>query len=74
MSLPDPTILGRGAAHAAVDKTLAAHRRFLYLCGCLLVLIYAVIEFPFGSPAIVYLWWLCFFVAVRYRQLEALAH
>lgn len=39
------------------------------LGGCLLVLLYAVVEFPFGCPAIVYLWWLCFFVAVRYRQL-----
>jgi len=38
VSRPDPSILGPGAAHAAVDKTLAAHRRFLYLCGCLLVM------------------------------------
>ena len=44
------------------------------LGGCALILIYALVEFPFGSQAIVYLWWLCFFVAVRYRQLEALAH
>ena len=38
MSEPDASILGPDAAHAAVDQTLAAHRRFLYLCGCLLIM------------------------------------
>ena len=41
MNRPDPSILGPGVVHAAVDKTLAAHRRFLYLCGCLFVLTFA---------------------------------
>ncbi|MDP3428577.1 MAG: HlyD family type I secretion periplasmic adaptor subunit [Humidesulfovibrio sp.] len=41
MSNPDSSILGPEAAHAAVDKTLESHRRFLYLCGCLLVLSFA---------------------------------
>ena len=34
----DPSVVGPKAAHAVVDKTLEAHRRFLYLCGCLIVL------------------------------------
>lgn len=41
MNKPDPSILGPDAVHAVVDKTLEAHRRFLYLCGCLLVLTFA---------------------------------
>ena len=39
--------------------------------GCALVLLYAWVEFPFGSPAVVLAWWLCFFAAVRQGQLEA---
>jgi O-antigen ligase len=43
----------------------------LYLFGgCLLVLLYAWIEFPFGNPAVVLVWWLCFFTGVRYVRLE----
>jgi len=41
LNKPDPSILGPDAVHAVVDKTLEAHRRFLYLCGCLLVLTFA---------------------------------
>jgi hypothetical protein len=39
--------------------------------GCGLLLLYAWIEFPFGNPAVVLIWWLCFFVAVRYVDLES---
>jgi hypothetical protein len=39
--------------------------------GCGLVLLYAWIEFPFGNPAVVLTWWLCFFVAVRYVGLAS---
>jgi O-antigen ligase len=38
--------------------------------GCGLILLYAWIEFPFGNPAVVLTWWLCFFIGVRYAQLE----
>lgn len=38
MSEPDASVLGPKAVYGAVDQTLATHRRFLYLCGCLLVL------------------------------------
>jgi len=41
------------------------------LVGCGLVLLYAAIEFPFGNPAVVLTWWLLFFAAVRYAQLES---
>ena len=61
-----------------VIPLLALRRRHLgsplpgYLFGgCGLVLLYALIEFPFGSPAVVFTWWLCFFVAVRYVDLES---
>ena len=40
------------------------------LVACGLVLIYAMIEFPFGNVAVVLTWWFCFFSALRYAQLE----
>jgi O-antigen ligase len=42
------------------------------LGGCGLVLLYAWVEFPFGNVAVVILWWLCFFAALRYARLESL--
>jgi len=42
--------------------------------GCGLVLLYAWFEFPFGSPAVVLIWWLGFFVAVRYVDLGSGSH
>lgn len=44
--------------------------------GCLLVLLYAWIEFPFGNLAVVLTWWVLFFIAVqtlRLRPREATA-
>jgi O-antigen ligase len=41
------------------------------LAGCGLILLYAWIEFPFGNPAVVLAWWLCFFAGVRYARLDA---
>ena len=40
------------------------------LGGCALILLYAWIEFPFGNLAVVLSWWLCFFCAVHYAQLQ----
>lgn len=40
------------------------------LAGCLLVVLYAWVEFPFGNVAVVLLWWLCFFTAVQSARLE----
>jgi O-antigen ligase len=42
------------------------------LSGCGLILLYAWVEFPFGNPAVVIVWWLCFFAALRYSNLESL--
>jgi O-antigen ligase len=39
--------------------------------GCALVLLYAWVEFPFGNPAVVLAWWLCFFTGIRYTRLES---
>lgn len=39
--------------------------------GCGLILLYAWIEFPFGNPAVVLAWWLCFFIGVRYARLDS---
>lgn len=41
--------------------------------GCGLVLLYAWVEFPFGNPAVVLAWWLCFFAGLRYARLEGRA-
>jgi O-antigen ligase len=41
--------------------------------GCALVLFYAWVEFPFGNPAVVLAWWLCFFAGIRYARLDARA-
>ena len=38
--------------------------------GCGLLLLYAWFEFPFGNPAVVLTWWLCFFTGVRYAWLS----
>lgn len=40
------------------------------LFGCGLVLLYALVEFPFGNPAVVLAWWTCFFCAVQYARLQ----
>lgn len=41
------------------------------LAGCGLIALYAWIEFPFANPAVMLVFWLCFFTAVRYHKLTA---
>ncbi len=41
------------------------------LGGCGLILLYAAVEFPFGNPAVVILFWTCFFSAVQYCRLSS---
>jgi len=41
------------------------------LGGCLLLLLYAWLEFPFANPAVLLTFATIFFAAVRYAQLEA---
>jgi len=40
------------------------------LTGCGIVLLYAWVEFPFGNTSVVLTWWLLFFAAVRYAELQ----
>lgn len=40
------------------------------LGGCALVAAYAWLEFPFANPAVVGLWWILFFCALRHHQLS----
>ena len=40
------------------------------LAGCGLILLYAWIEFPFGNPAVTLTFWICYFSAVRWAQLD----
>jgi len=44
--------------------------QFLF-AGCGLIVVYALLEFPFGNRAVVIAFWLCFFCAVRYGELDA---
>lgn len=44
------------------------------LAGCTLILLYAWVEFPFGNPAVVFGWWLCFFCAIHYTRLSRPEH
>jgi O-antigen ligase len=41
------------------------------LAGCVLILLYAWIEFPFGSPAVIAAFWVTLFSATRLSQLDA---
>ena len=41
------------------------------LAGCGLIALYAWVEFPFANPAVMLTFWLCFFTAIRYAQLDA---
>lgn len=40
------------------------------LAGCAVLLLYAVVEFPFGNVSVVFTWWLCFFGAIQYGRLH----
>lgn len=44
---------------------------FYPLLGCAIILLYALVEFPFGNPAVILTFWLCWFAALRIAQLEA---
>lgn len=40
------------------------------LTGCIIIVAYAWLEFPFGNRAVICLWWVCFFSAVQYARLS----
>jgi O-antigen ligase len=43
------------------------------LGGCALILLYSGAEFPFGNPAVVIAFWVCFFSAIQYARLQGRA-
>jgi O-antigen ligase len=43
------------------------------LIGCGLLVLYALVEFPFANPAVVASFWICFFAAIRLHRLDAAA-
>jgi O-antigen ligase len=56
---------------AAVFRRKTAHPLVAYpLLGLAIVLLYAAIEFPFSSAALVILFWTCLFAVVRYARLS----
>lgn len=62
-----PLLLLRGR------RATSALPRYLF-AGCGLILLYAGIEFPFGNPAVTLFFWICYFCAVRWIQLESHEH
>jgi len=42
--------------------------------GCLLILLYAWLEFPFGNTAVRLSFWICLFAAIRYAHLTHVEH
>jgi O-antigen ligase len=64
-------------AAAAILPLVGRLRRFAQtplaaypLIGCGTILVYALLEFPFGNFAVVLTWWLCFFAAIQYSRLS----
>ncbi|MBP8257879.1 MAG: O-antigen ligase family protein [Opitutaceae bacterium] len=52
-------------------RRIHGHPVALYLlAGCLLVVLYAALEFPFANPAVVASWWVLFFAGLRYAALS----
>lgn len=39
------------------------------LAACALVVVYALVEFPFANPAVMEAFWFCFFCSLRYHKL-----
>jgi len=39
------------------------------LAACALVVVYALVEFPFANPAVIEAFWFCFFCSLRYHKL-----
>jgi O-antigen ligase len=40
------------------------------LAGCALIVLYSLVEFPFGNTGVVLTWWVCFFTAAGYTRLQ----
>jgi O-antigen ligase len=57
-------------AYSYRDILQSYYSRYVLL-GCALILLLALIEFPFGNPAVQLQWWTCFFLGVKYPTLLA---
>jgi O-antigen ligase len=54
----------------SLPRFAATHPLVVYpLSGCVLVLLYATVEFPFGSNAVMITFWSLFFCVLRYAKL-----
>jgi len=59
----------------AFRKLLRTNPISAYLFGgCLLILLYAWLEFPFGNTAVRLSFWICLFAAIRYAHLTHIEH
>lgn len=56
----------------AINRRTVWHPIVLYLLlGCGSVILYASLEFPFGSRAVIVAFWTCFFAGIQYARLSA---
>ncbi|MFO1451984.1 MAG: O-antigen ligase family protein [Opitutaceae bacterium] len=56
---------------ASLARRVRRHALSLYpILGCSLILGYAWVEFPLANPAVVAVWWIAWFVALRYSVLS----
>ncbi len=52
-------------------RRIRGHPVAMYLlAGCILVALYASVEFPFANPAVVASWWVLYFAGLRYAALS----
>jgi O-antigen ligase len=54
---------------AAIRKRRLSPVPFFLFAGCVIVLSYALVEFPFGNVAVVLTWWLCLMCGVQYSRI-----
>lgn len=51
-------------------RRIESHIPGYLLTGCLLLLLYAWVEFPFANPSVMVSFWLCLYIAARYARLD----
>jgi hypothetical protein len=71
LGLAGTALIGAAVAlpSMAIGRRKVSQLPLFLLCGCVLVALYSLIEFPFGNVAVVLAWWLCLFGAVQYVRL-----
>lgn len=63
-------LLGALPAWSAVRRGRPGLLPFYLLAGCMLVVLYAWVEFPFANPAVTLTFWILLHAAVRLQELE----